>query len=313
MAVAELTIEPHESNAALWPSHADHRRAVVILGKATETNRALATAFAERGQHTRLTQAGTLPQLTYGDLGLVRLDVVPTLDGVEPGLWGLRQLEREGVHLMNRPLALLAAHDKLTTALLLRRAGVPQPRTAHVCELTVPRFAPPYVLKPRFGSWGRDVHLCRDEPELLALLDRLTRRPWFRRHGALVQSYVEHAGRDLRVVVAGGHVVGAVERRARSGEWRTNVALGAVRRRVIAPPAARALALRAVAALGIDLAGVDIASDKSGRGYVLEVNGAVDLNTTYADDVFATAAAALLERAAIQEPRMPAVRRGDRR
>ena len=43
--------------------------------------------------------------------------------------------------------------------------------------------------------------------------------------------------------------------------------------------------------------GPGIATDESGRSYVLEVNGAVDFNTTYADDVFAAAALALLERA----------------
>jgi glutathione synthase/RimK-type ligase-like ATP-grasp enzyme len=123
-----------------------------------------------------------------------------------------------------------------------------------------------------------------------------------------VQSLVEPTGRDLRIVVAGARVVGAVERRALPGEWRTNVALGAVRGRVIPPPAMRALALRAVAALQIDFAGVDIARDENGRSYVLEVNGAVDFNLTYADDIFASVAAALLERAADRRPsrqRMP--------
>ncbi len=303
MAVAgiEVTIERREHAAARSPRPAGRRRSVVILGKPTETNCALAAAFADLGQRARLAGVTALSRIGQGDLAIARLDVLPTLDGVEPGIWRLTRLERRGVHVMNGSVALFAAHDKLSTALFLGRAGVEQPRTAHLRDGSLPTFPPPYVVKPRFGSWGRDVYLCRDDAELRARLKRLRRRRWFRRHGALVQSLVEPTGRDLRVVVAGGRVVGAVERRARPGEWRTNVALGAVRRRVDPPPAARGLALSAVAALGIDLAGVDIASDETGRGYVLEVNGAVDFNPTYAAGVFAAAAAALLERATERE------------
>jgi RimK family alpha-L-glutamate ligase len=298
----EATIERFESVAARLPRPERRGRALVILGKPTETNRALAAAFADLGQQAQLVEPGARPRLRRGDIAIARLDVLPTLDGIEPGLWSLTRLAGRGVHVMNGPLALFAAHDKLSTALFLGRAGVEQPRTAHLREVSDAPFPPPYVVKPRFGSWGRDVYLCRDEAELHARLEHLGDRRWFRRQGVLVQSLVEPTGRDLRVVVAGGRVVGAVERRARPGEWRTNVSLGAVRRRVTAPPAARALALRAVAALGLDLAGVDIAGDPSGRGYVLEVNGAVDFNATYAGDIFASAAGALLERAATQPP-----------
>jgi RimK family alpha-L-glutamate ligase len=298
VAEIELTIEPQGSLAARPEPPAHRYRSVVIVGKPTETNSALAAAFAAYGQDAQLAQASSLPRLGSGDLVIARLDVLPTLDGIEAGLWQLPRLERQGAQLLNSPPALSAAHDKLSTALFLGRSMVEQPRTAHVREVKLPGFPAPYVVKPRFGSWGRDVYRCLDEDELLARLELLRSRDWFRRQGALVQSLIEPTGRDLRLIVAGGRVIGAVERRAAPGEWRTNVALGAVRSRVDAPPADRALALSAVAALGLDLAGVDIAHDGNGRSYVLEVNGAVDFNPTYADDVFATAAFALLERGA---------------
>jgi RimK family alpha-L-glutamate ligase len=299
VASIEITVDRRERVASPQRTAA-RSRSVVILGKPTETNCALAAAFVDLGQRVQLA-AAIPPRLRQGDLALARFDVLPTLDGVEPGLWRLTRLERQGVHVMNSSFALFAAHDKLSTALFLGRAGVEQPRTSHLRDGSLPTFSPPYVVKPRFGSWGRDVYLCRDEAELQARLKRLRRRRWFRRHGALVQSLVEPTGRDLRVVVAGGRVVGTVERQAQPGEWRTNVALGAVRRCVNPPPAARALALRAVAALGIDLAGVDIASDETGHAYVLEVNGAVDFNPTYGAGVFANTAGALLERATERE------------
>jgi RimK family alpha-L-glutamate ligase len=300
MAVAdvELTIERRASGADGLPRPASRRRSVVILGKPTDTNRALAAAFYEAGHRAQLADTPTSVGLRLGDLAVNRLDVLPTLDAIEPGLWQLPRLERQGVQLLNRPLALFAAHDKLSTAILLGRAEVEQPQTAHLRAVSLPGFPPPYVVKPRFGSWGREVYLCRDERELLARLERLAHRRWFRRHGALVQSLVEPTGRDLRIVVAGGRVVGAVERRALSGEWRTNVALGAARRRVSPQMAARDTAVRAVVALGLDLAGVDLARDEAGRYFVLEVNGAVDFNAVYADDIFATVASALFERAA---------------
>lgn len=273
---------------------------VVILGKPTETNRALAAAFAGLGHRAHVSEATASPPLRRGDVAIARLDVLPTLDGIEPGLSRLSWLERRGVQMINGAPALLAAHDKLATTLLLAWAGVSQPRTAYVCEPSVPSFPGPYVVKPRFGSWGRDVYRCGDEDELWRRLHTLRDRRWFQRHGALVQSLIEPTGRDLRVVVAAGRVVGAVERHALPGEWRANVSLGAVRRSVTASAEARVLALRAVAALGSDLAGVDIVSDEEGRSYVLEVNGAVDFNDSYGNEIFATVATALLEEAALR-------------
>jgi [lysine-biosynthesis-protein LysW]--L-2-aminoadipate ligase len=158
-----------------------------------------------------------------------------------------------------------------------------------------PPFAPPIVLKPRLGSWGRDVFRCRDWPEVERTLAVLRDRSWFRRHGTLVQELVPSPGYDLRLVVAGGEVIAAAERVAAPGEWRTNVSLGASRRRAEPSPEARSLAVAAAAALDADLVGVDLMP--TGSGYiVLELNGAVDFDHQYALDqrnVYVEAARAL--------------------
>jgi len=85
------------------------------------------------------------------------------LDGVDDGLWALGALAARGVHVLNDPAALLAAHDKLLTARLFRRSGIPHPTTHHVRDgRSAPPFDGPMVVKPRFGSWGRAVHRCDD-------------------------------------------------------------------------------------------------------------------------------------------------------
>ena len=269
----------------------------LVVGSPSETNLALGRALAERGFASAVAAPFEVADAAPVDLVLGRIDVLPTLDGVEPGLWVLSRLEHRGGVVLNSAASLLAAHDKLTTAILLARAGVPHPRTSHLLASTLPRrLAPPYVVKPRFGSWGQDVFRCESKPELLELLAELAQRSWFRKHGALVQELLPAQGCDLRVVVAGDSVVGAVARVAGPGEWRTNVALGAARVPVAPSGEVAALALRAVRALGLDLAGVDILMDSGRRPVVLEVNGCVDFNDAYGRTVFAAAATALVGR-----------------
>jgi ribosomal protein S6--L-glutamate ligase len=252
-----------------------------------------------------LNPAQALTRLGHGDVALGRLDVLPTLDGVEPGLWALDRLAARGVTVLNPRRALVAAHDKLATAHALFAAKVPHPRTVHVAPwLDRPELEPPLVLKPRFGSWGDDVIRCDDEAALGATLAELETRAWYEATGAIAQKLVAPRGHDLRLIVAGGAVIGAVRRIAAPGEWRTNVKLGARREPIDPPDEARAMAVAAAAAIGGDLVGVDLLPADLGTWVTIEVNGAVDFNGTYslADEVFAEARRALVERSSALVP-----------
>ena len=256
---------------------------VVVAHRRSETNNALAGAAAALGLPASvLSPRDALRTLEPGDIALGRLDVRDEIDGVESGTAELERLAAGGAALLNPPSALVAAHDKLLTARILRRAGVPHPRTWLIAEgILSPAPELPVVLKPRFGSWGRDVVLCSTAEELDGELARLATRPWFAEHGVLAQELVPPVGWDLRLIVAGGRVVGAARRTAAPGEWRTNVALGGFSEPSPAPALAQRLALEAAAAVNGDLVGVDLLPRASGF-VVAEVNGAVDFTPHYA-------------------------------
>jgi [lysine-biosynthesis-protein LysW]--L-2-aminoadipate ligase len=267
-------------------------RFAVVAHRSTDTNEALAAAAESLGAAAAvLAPRDALRVLQPGDVALGRLDVREGLDGIESGELELERLAAFGVEVLNPPRALAAAHDKLLTARALRLAGLPHPRSWLIAE-GMPSAAPelPLVLKPRFGSWGRDVALCRTRGELDEALERASFRGWFREHGALAQEVVPPQGWDLRIVVAAGRVVGAARRLAAPGEWRTNVALGGHSEPAAAPLLARTLALAAAQAIRADLVGVDLLP--TGNGYVIaELNGAVDVQPWYRydGDVYADA------------------------
>jgi RimK family alpha-L-glutamate ligase len=271
-------------------------RFAIVAHRLSDTNARLAGAAAQLGfPASVLAPREALRTLEPGDLALGRIDVLETLDGMEDGETELARLADAGVDVLNAPMTLAVSHDKLLTARVLRHAGVPHPRTWHIAE-GHPSPAPelPLVLKPRFGSWGRDVVRCVTPDALDKALLELSARPWFREHGVLAQELVEPRGWDLRVLVAGDRVVGCARRVAAAGEWRTNVALGAVTQPAAAPPIARKLAVAAARAVKGDLVGVDLLP--SGNGFVVvEVNGAVDFRPAYAvGNVYSLAVVELL-------------------
>ena len=272
-------------------------RVAVIGTDASGTNVEIVSAWRALGIDAVLADAsGVAADRRHGEIVLGRLDILPSMLSVEPGLLELLLLERRGVCVLNSASALAAAHDKLLTARRLVYAGLPHPRTEHLRRPDDPiSIEPPLVLKPRLGSWGLDIFRCDTRAELHLRLEEVRTRPWFPRQGVLVQELVPPVGQDLRLLVARGRLVGAVRRTAGPGEWRTNVSLGGTKSPTVPPPAACSLAIAAAAALRADLVSVDLLPCRDDYT-VIELNGAADFNAVYSlpgRDVFHATAAAL--------------------
>jgi ribosomal protein S6--L-glutamate ligase len=273
------------------------RPLVAIVGSPQQTNVALAMAWRAQGLAVALLSPSDAKLLLGpGDTALARLDVLPSFEGVEEGLEDLDEMMLAGVRVLNTRNALVRAHDKLRTAACLVTARLPHPKTVHLPHAEAPLGLPlPFVLKPRHGSWGVDVFLCETESALEVVLEEIRHRPWFVRHGAVLQELVPSTGRDTRVLVAGGQVVGGIERIAAPGEWRTNCALGAAREPVTPSAEACRLAIAAADAIGAHFVGVDLIP--RGDGFmVLEINGAVEFDNGYdlpGQDVYGEVAKAL--------------------
>jgi ribosomal protein S6--L-glutamate ligase len=184
----------------------------------------------------------------------------------------LHRLEARGVAVLNSPKAIEICVDKYLATAKLDAAGIPVPPTiaCQHADAALEAFAQlggDVIVKPLFGSEGRGMVRVSD-PEMawrtFRTLERLQAVLY-------LQKYIAHPGWDLRVFVLGGKVLAAMRRYANGG-WRTNVAQGgrAECRHVTETDAK--LAVRASAALGAAVAGVDLLTGPAGEYYVIEVN-----------------------------------------
>ncbi|RSN71045.1 lysine biosynthesis protein LysX [Actinomadura sp. WAC 06369] len=196
------------------------------------------------------------------------------------GLYASLLLEARGVATVNTSDTITACGDKLRTTLLLRRAGVPVPRTAVALAPeagadAAERLGFPVVIKPLAGSWGRLVAAVHDRDQAETVLEHRAALPTPQQHIVYLQELVDKPNRDIRVIVAGDEVVGATYRYADG--WRTNAARGA--RSVPCPltPDLTEPARAAARAVGGGVLGVDLVEGPAGP-LVLEVNHTVEFH-----------------------------------
>ena len=190
------------------------------------------------------------------------------------GLQVVRQLEALGVPLLNGASAIARSRDKLTALQQLAASGVKIPRTVlargggDVKELVAQVGGLPAILKLIQGTQGVGVMIAHSEAEVESILSTL----WDLGQEILLQEYVsESGGRDVRALVVGERVVGAMRREARKGEFRSNLHRGGFAVAAELPREYEEAALRAARVLGLSVAGVDLLESSSGPK-VMELN-----------------------------------------
>jgi RimK family alpha-L-glutamate ligase len=185
----------------------------------------------------------------------------------------LHVLAELGVRCVNSPRAIERTVDKSWAGAVLAMSGVPTPPTI-VCESydramqAFEQLGSDVVVKPLFGAMGDGIVRVEDRD----VAHRVFRALELERCVYYVQRTVAPAGRrDVRLLVVGGEIAGAMERATDS--WRANIARGARPRAVTPTEDERGLALAAAAVVEADIAGVDLLIGPDGEAVVLEVNG----------------------------------------
>ncbi|MGO4503965.1 MULTISPECIES: 30S ribosomal protein S6--L-glutamate ligase [unclassified Dyella] len=220
--------------------------------------------------------------IRYKGKAIKGIDAVIPRIGVTSTFYGtavLRQLEMMGVYTPNTSDSVLSARDKLRSLQILAAKGLDMPATVFgdnpddTADVLAMLGEPPHVIKLNEGSQGTGVVLAEKRSASQSVIEA------FRGLYAnfLVQEFIAEAkGTDLRCFVVGKKVVAAMQREASPGEFRANIHRGATAKAATLSAEERRIAVRAAAALGLGVAGVDMLRSKRGP-LILEVNASPGL------------------------------------
>lgn len=191
----------------------------------------------------------------------------------------VRQFEMMGVYCLNESQAITRARDKLRSMQLMAREGIGLPVTGFghypddKQDLMNLIGKPPFIIKLLEGTQGKGVVLTETQKAAESVIDAFRNlQAYF-----LVQEFIAEAGgADIRCFVVGNQVVASMMRKAKEGEFRSNLHRGGKAMTVKITPEERSTAARAAKIMGLNVAGVDLIRAKHGP-LVLEVNSSPGL------------------------------------
>src|SRR5690606_2739476 len=183
------------------------------------------------------------------------------------------------VYTPNTANGITNSRDKLRASQILSRHGISMPATAFVNNRADVRLAiervggAPVVIKLLEGTQGIGVILAPELKVAEAIIETLHST----KQNVLIQSFIsESRGRDIRALVVGDRVVGAMRRKASGDEFRSNVHRGGTVEPGALTPEYEQAAVRSAQIMGLRVAGVDMLEGNEGP-LVMEVNSSPGL------------------------------------
>lgn len=189
-------------------------------------------------------------------------------------------LEKTGVRLFNSHDSIRICDDKAETYIALANKGFNLPNTifgalcySDNCAIQDNQaneiakvLGYPVIVKECYGSMGKGVYKADDFVSLKSVMEKVKTKPH------LFQEFIKtRSGIDVRLIVIGGKVVGAMERRNDS-DFRSNVARGGTGVKIIPPKSFIDTAERIAKELKLDYCGIDLLYGENLEPVVCEVN-----------------------------------------
>lgn len=219
------------------------------------------------------------PSIHYEGEELVGFDAIIPRIHASVTFYGcavVRQFEMMGVFVANDSISIARSRDKLRALQLLSRKGIGMPITGFankpndIPDLINMVGGAPLVIKLLEGTQGIGVVLAETKTAAESVIEAFLGL----KANILVQEYIKESnGSDIRCFVVGDKVVASMKRQGPEGDFRSNLHLGGYGEKIKITPEERKMAVAAVKAMGLVVAGVDIL--RSHRGpLILEVNSA---------------------------------------
>ena len=189
----------------------------------------------------------------------------------------IRHLERLGVVLINGSESIDAVKDKLYSQQILGQSSLPVPKTMLVkhpinVKLVESNIKYPMIVKTLSGSYGSGVFMVEDRKQFRQLMKmaELTKPSY----NIIIQECIEDSlGKDLRVLVVNGKLVGCMMRQSVDGDFRANITRGGEAIPYQVDEDIEWIAGECSRLLNLDIAGVDLLFNE-GTYTICEVNSA---------------------------------------